>query len=317
MKYIKRKLILSVFMLLVTVLTLSSTTYAWFVKNREAWLDEFNLDIENTEGLLISTDGINFSQDISKEQIIAAIEAKTNKLYTDLSFDGVTLSHTQDENIEFKNGNPVFLKDSLTLIENTDYYSHSLIECDSSDYIAFDLYFRVITTGAQHKDYTLRLNQSSYIEASDIDLTLQNNLNTKDKTYSSGETLTINPKNAMRLGVMYNDNMAIYEPNLGLGSAAIEGSLIDEHNKDLNAMYTYYNSTHPLSKFTTAAIDGKGFETIREFGNEEYGVFTYSNDQNTYNTIKLSIFVWLEGWDADYLMGVPVTNIKIKLGFII
>ena len=71
---IKRKLILSLLLLALTIITATSTTYAWFSKNRNAWVDDFELQIENVEGMLISVDGKNFSSSISNEELIKVAE---------------------------------------------------------------------------------------------------------------------------------------------------------------------------------------------------------------------------------------------------
>ncbi len=321
MHELRRKLVLSIFMLFVTVVTLSSTTFAWFVKNREAWTDEFDLDIDSTEGLLISTDGVNFSQDVSLEDLKKAIENKTGFDYTKINYNGVTLKHT-DKKISYDADNhPIFQKDAVERIGDTDYYNHIMVDADSSEYIAFDLWLKVVTTGEQHPEYSLRFQETSYIKSEAVEVELQNTLKTAEKEYVSGDKIIVNPADAMRLGVVYTQtektNMKVFEPNLGLGSSAIEGKTNQDNDKSLNAMYTYYNKTHPFSQFTVAASDGEGLNTEKKFENTVFGDFSYSNEAKDYNAIKLTVFVWLEGWDADYFMGVPASKIKVKLGFTI
>lgn len=316
---IKRKLILSIFMLALTIVTLSSTTYAWFVKNREAWTDEFNMQIENTEGLLMSIDGVNFSQDISKEQIVQAIEQKMDTEYDSILLSGVSLKHDEQKIMYDATNNPQFVKDSLLPISGTDRFTHTYVDATKREYIGFDLYFKVITTGEEHAQYRLKIQDSSYIAAEEQTIVLNNRLSTQTSSYNAGDSITVNPKDAMRIGFTYVDEQIyktnVYEPNLGLGSAAIEASDLDIHNKDMNAMYTYYNNTHPLSKFTAAATAGEGFQTLDTFSIGEYGEFNYNADTQEYNTIALSVSIWLEGWDADYFMGLSVSDIKVKLGF--
>ena len=48
---------------------------------------------------------------------------------------------------------------------------------------------------------------------------------------------------------------------------------------------------------------------------DTYGKFVYDSTTNSYNTIKLSVMIWLEGWDADYIMGISAQDVNIKLGF--
>ena len=76
----RRKLILSVLMLVMTFACLTSTTYAWFARNREAWTEDFQLDIENYDGLLISIDGKNFGASIDNKELKKAVVAKINNI---------------------------------------------------------------------------------------------------------------------------------------------------------------------------------------------------------------------------------------------
>ena len=67
MTRLRRKLVLSLIMLMLTVITATSITFAWFANNQNAWVDDFELEIENVEGLLISVDGENFYSSVSSE----------------------------------------------------------------------------------------------------------------------------------------------------------------------------------------------------------------------------------------------------------
>ena len=82
-------------------------------------------------------------------------------------------------------------------------------------------------------------------------------------------------------------------------------------------MYNYYNSLHPHEPFTKAAEDGEAFDTINAIANSKVGEFIYKN--NEYSVIKLTLAIWLEGWDADFLAGTPIeaTKFKVNLGFYI
>ncbi len=120
----------------------------------------------------------------------------------------------------------------------------------------------------------------------------------------------------------------VYEPSIGLGSYAYDitdttviaaGLNDDNHDANKNAAYTYYNSLNPLSPFTAYNGDYasyfEGTTTKTSFTNDVYGTFKYDATTKTYNTIKLSVMIWLEGWDADYLMGITAQDVSVKLGF--
>ena len=44
------------------------------------------------------------------------------------------------------------------------------------------------------------------------------------------------------------------------------------------------------------------------------GEFKFNSDKNEYNVIKLEMYIWLEGWDADYFIGIP-ENTTITCNF--
>ena len=168
--------------------------------------------------------------------------------------------------------------------------------------------------------------------------------------YVAQDTIKVNPANAMRLGITTladSTNSTNVDPSQAsmtavsgdvsvnvfevpderecknLGSYAVAGQTDTtsatykaSRNPELNAMYTYYNSLFPLSPFTKGVEDNGQLASIDKYTETELGVFTYDNQKSTkYNIIKMSIMVWLEGWDADYFAGISNAGVSVKLGF--
>lgn len=319
----KTKLLLGSLMTLGTLATAVSTTYAFVVLNDEVKVEEFNFNLETDAGLLISLDGINYYQDITASQIQNVISNNTGVAYNNAKYKGVTLSQTNGKINFDNNGYPLFVKDKLielpTPIGDRHYY-HGYQNAQNNDYIMFDLYFQITNQGSITSPYTLSFMDITSIKSNGpIDFTLSNVMTTKTGTHVSKDVITFDPVDAMRLGLKnHNTNtFTIYEPEIGLGSAAIEGSLDENHDKNKNAMYTYYNSGHPREPFLEAATDGEAFDTISSFTDNPIGEFVYDNTSHTYNNIKLTIAIWLEGWDADFFRGIPqdASIFNINLGF--
>jgi hypothetical protein len=160
-------------------------------------------------------------------------------------------------------------------------------------------------------------------------------------------SITVNPANAMRIAVLQHldvevpevkededpivldgfdyTSLLVFEPTFGiqgdLGSSAIESSRgvagKELTDPSLNAMYTYYNNTHPLSPFDKAASDSDQFDTIHseDMYTTELGSFEYDTESGDYNVVKLTVMIYLDGWDADYFMGINATDLDIRLGF--
>lgn len=324
MKQIRRKLFLSIFMLFVTAVTLTSTTLAWFARNQEAWTDEFELEIENTDGLLISIDGVNFYSDVNNEELFKAITAKKlGKAVSDVTQDEVNANVTKLSSVTTNDLINFTTVDNASTIKD-GYYEHHTANKDN--YVVFDLYFKAQTSKNQaNKSYSVQFVNStdevtqSYIKANDANVKLHNKLTTQADTYGPGlegkEIITVNPKDAMRIGVTHGEVNTIYEPYAGLGSYALKDETNDLYNPDKNAMLTYFNNTHntklsPLDNLDVYKNTEKNFD-----GNVSFGTIIPNDDKTDYVPIKITVSIWLEGMDADYLVGTDSNHIKIFLNF--
>lgn len=325
MKQIRRKLFLSIFMLFVTAVTLTSTTLAWFARNQEAWTDEFELEIENTDGLLISIDGVNFYSDVNNDELFKAITAKKlGKAVKDVTEDEVKANVTKLSSVTTNDLSTFTTVDNASTIKD-GYYEHHTANKDN--YVVFDLYFKAQTSKNQaNKNYSVQFVNSldevpmSYIKADDATVKLHNKLTTIDGEYGPAienkDSITVNPANAMRIGVTHQESInTIYEPYAGLGSYALASEATDIYNPEKNAMLTYFNNSHttklaPLENLDVYKNTEKNFD-----GNVSFGTIVPTEDKTDYVPIKITVSIWLEGMDADYLVGTDSNHIKIFLSF--
>lgn len=334
LKKFRRKLVLSIIALFALMLTATSTTYAWFARNADAWADEFELEIENVEGLLISTDGERFQSAISVDSVKKAIVAK--KL-------GVPVSEVSDDMVEDEFKKIYF---SCVTTKNLDYFEtidpsnildgyYQMKEASKYHYVEFDLWFRIdsskdIATTTQILTFAnSSLGRPSYISSVAQQVELSNELNAGGTVYTGGEAIAVNPQDAMRIGIkVYDDELSnvVYEPTLGLGSVAINNILEDtsleesdviKYDPAKNAMLTYFNNSN-RSKLAPIAYEDREFfiNTEKNFdGNKVLGRFIPNENNTKYSDVKITVYVWLEGYDADYFVGVNSEDIKIFLNF--
>ncbi len=356
---IRKKLILLVVMFGATIVTLTSTTFAWFATNRNAWLEKFELNIESPKSLLISSDGENFGTTVTASQLRKAIgkrllgdaedvtEAKINEEFEKIALRSVT-------SIDLKDFRTVSNKDIITEYDDNhkitgQYYD--LIPATKYDFLQFDLWFRIDTASAD-KDYDLQFVDDDYannasegeytegskIEGRENDVYLYNGLYTtgledtrtgtrRDGTsytkgeYIAGDTIKVDTTDALRLGVLHDDGVtsSIFEPSIGLGSYAIDGQTEANYNPSKNAMFTYFNNIHearlkPIKG--SEELVNKYKNTYKSLGEAvSFGVFARENGQ--YNDIKLTVSLWLEGMDADYISGVYDRSVSMFLNFCI
>lgn len=358
-KKLARKLILSIGTATMTAACLTTSTYAWFARNGDAIVEEMDLNLETGSGLLVSLDGINFSQDITFEMIKAKIEENTGQEYDKLKFKPVTLKHDDNGKVLFNTSNyPVFEKDKLEYQElpGKDYINkHAFEDAQVGDYLQFDIWFRLESNDQKSGNWDLFFSKTrsnnldengnilddelkTGIVGKTITTKLNNNMTTLDHEYHHDEYVTFRPVDAMRMGVRSNNYFRIYEPKVGLGSAAIPGADPDGvHSFTKNAMISYYNNLYPKAPFKEADFVNKynesyeGFNTVSDspdgtscYTLERLHKFDYANDiENHYEDVKLTFVMWLEGWDADYFDGIDSADdydpskFKVNLNFIV
>lgn len=307
-----RKLILSLVLLAATAVTFASTTFAFVFLQTQTEIDEFDVKLECEESLLISIDGVNFASTITEEEIKAHIAGSIEE-FDKRKYNPVTPQSTAENKIAFDaDGNVLFDIQS----------ENGFVQASNTAYIKFDVWFKPISSQESKTNYALKLSDETYFKSESVEVELMNRLVSGDTTYNAGDTITIDTSNAMRLGAIKEgavNEMLIYElPNdKNLGSAAIEGKTDDLHDPSKNAMFTYYNSMFPEDPFLEAAPDSEAYQTIG-FTSEENHLATFEpNAKGEYDAKKVTIYIWLEGWDADYFFGIPNLgkNISVKLVF--
>ena len=320
------KILLSSVMLVASAISFATTTYAFVVINKDVDVEEFDFNLETDSGILLSLDGENFSQNISLDKIKAQIEENTQDKYESILYEGVTLSQTAGKINFDSNGYPILVKDKKIELQEPVgdiKWTHGYQETEANDYLAFDLTFRLVTQGDVQDDHILKFTDITGITGTPANTILNHGFSTTSKEYKSGDSVLINPANAMRMGVVTHkeneeNSFVVYEnvDENDLGSAAIENGT-GKNDKMDNLMYQYHNVLFDFEPFTQAAEDGEAFDTLSEYQENILGEFVYDQATSKYNDIKLTIVIWLEGWDADYIVGVPVesTKLKINLGF--
>lgn len=138
---------------------------------------------------------------------------------------------------------------------------------------------------------------------------------------------------AVRFSVSVTDNKKdptpykIYEINKGNGSYATDfdskyynGPEGASYDATKNAAFTYYNNVRsyeteeviePIS-FDSMPKTYKGFDTV------EGAKIVELNESNNYGangTVKMNMYVWVEGWDADCIDSVFDQKIIVKMAF--
>ncbi len=358
---LKNRLILSIFMLCVTLITLTTSTFAWFATNRNASFDEIELEIGNTDSLLISVDGLSYRTSIPSDMIKRAIVAKKNSLsYNDqalnnnsfinnewnkISLEPITTSDLNTFNCIDKEHIANDVDNEGNILESKYYELHEVDETETYSYLSFDLWFRVDSSKTVSKTYDLKFVndeyvrkeneagnpiKASYIEGEDSYVNLYNYLNTSIRSYSPNDEIVVNCKDAMRLGITRLEQNGeedikkyIFEPYEGLGSYALK-RYIDttdanyyKYDPNKNAMLTYFNN---LNEARLDPLDDE-FDYVNNVYKDNLkddvslGEINPNSSNTAYTTLKFNIKVWLEGYDADYIVGMKNNKLKMFLNF--
>ncbi|UKI51064.1 MAG: hypothetical protein L6U99_07020 [Clostridium sp.] len=139
-----KKLILSVISISLALITLVSTTYAWFSLNRNVYVDGIGFEVTGGENVLLSVDGIHWYQNVTADKIKKAAVAKyCGYLFDDnenlIDNDG---NQIDDEKIESLFNKKISLA-PLSSTDGkifTDLYNTTISET-LGKYLTFDLYF--------------------------------------------------------------------------------------------------------------------------------------------------------------------------------
>lgn len=340
----RRKLFLSFITLMLLITVFTSSTYAWFKINSSALISGFDFQVHGGEGFVISADGTNFYNGLSKEQMLEAIV---------LGYD--------DETFEYREGNLVYKETgvSVTYDELNTILSNQLrlapltsndginfedmlgadTKASSGKYIEFDLYFKTLSNYVEDKmQFEIYFNHENTtaddgtkvvpttITANVSDLVLTAPMTTINGQLNKFQTVSVSSANAIRISVddttVVDEEATIYEfyDNSDLGSYATDYDGDDAllnglYNANNNAMFTYYNNLKAgLTHLTPLSYDNMP-KTIRyenNSGQEFNQLITtlYSGSEAT----KITFRIWIEGWDADCFDGL-FESINVKLTF--
>ncbi len=341
-----RKLILLSLSLLFLLLTTVTFTFSWLSINTSVFVTNIELDISQGDGILLSVDNLSYTSEISNKQIEHAIVAKklgyqyVNGSLIDSENKKVSLTDEEFDN-EFKK---IRFGTVTTDKEGRNFFNYDGSSANLKDgkYIEFDLYFK-----AENDDTSIYFNYSKanydsngklvkntgidgvnvYTSADSTNNSyLETNLTTLDSfgkpiIYEKGhEGLLFNGKNAMRFLTNVDDEIKIYEPNIGRGSYAtnldsttyedmfLEASYYDYKK---NASFTYLDNLKKDEKKPLNYQDTpKTFKNFKTYEASHIGDISKKDD-----TLKVTFVYWLEGYDADCLDAIVGKSTTISLAF--
>lgn len=296
----KRRILLALIMLIISGISLTTATYAWFTANREVYVENMNVKATASGGIQISADAVSWSNEVSFEKL-EAIESNVlpeNNAGKSL-MPLTTIGSQTTGQFDFYLGELDAAGSKVKLTKET--------ESSSNNMLAFDLYFYSAS------DQTIIFDDTTKVTA-----------NTANLEYSmrvgflyQGNDDTATPATALDLKEGTSSTQKIWEP---FAKSHTEQAVI-QFGATQNQVYT--------TKGGMAATTDPEYVDPKNDADHFRAVNTVQTDDGTYPTDvewvfpaginKMRVYVWIEGQDVDCedTASLGNDNVTITLGFTI
>ena len=294
----KRNLVL---LLIVSVIMLGTTTYAWFTANQVVTINSLDVKVEASNGLQISTNASAWKSVLTNADIVAGYNGSKNQLpatVTNVSTDGIVNQDTGTLNM-YK---AVIGNDADT----GDYNITTSLEADKQgsigNYIAFDVFLRV------DKDQTIYLTTSSNVVAKEgtDDKGLKNAARIAFVELGKGAS-TDSPSDLMKLNNSVASKAIIWEPNMDGHTSMVTDSVASEFGVTLaagtNTPYYGVNKeiTSPIN--LKDLINGTNTDDATLVNPDIATPVAMTQYERAFDltagVTKMRIYMWIEGQDID------------------
>ena len=307
-KSLTRKLTIAVIALVFAVVSLSTSTYAWFTMSNTAQVDAFNAEVKAGEGIeiAITTGGTDTE--------LAAAQWYTGNV------PAAVVETAFKKDIE--NGKKGFLKfDALTSTNGTSLANLEGASNDGTGYVSFWVHVKTAEKGKITLN-DIVLSSSQYNSAAQTENKWESvSPWTADAEYNFdgtntikvGDKVTYLVENAARVYV----NEVIYEKVEEDAVYDVAGSKANNATGTTNTFgsFAYYNSKNSLDSnkldITKATNQANNVAKIGAFTAVDLGTVEANN------VLKFEVKIWIEGWDAECLnaiFGQRLTT-QLNIGF--
>lgn len=286
MNTLTRKLVLTVLTVVLTVVALGSTTFAWFTLTNTSVIQNFNASVATDIGIEVA---------LGDEGLPLA------------SLEFTTVLTTQDilDYIEAEYG-PTFRFSHVTSPDGINFEELSGLNV-TTGYLAIPLHFRSNSSDSINwASVLVNTADSSYTTATTF-------VDSKGVTRNAGSTFTVNTADAIRVSItgdlLGTPTTLVYE-NASSATNTVLGLLANEDLTTANGAINFYTAVTTLPPTgvadvsvvgTTTTINGQEILNLDAGQSANYG-------QEYHGTILINI--WFEGWDAEAynaLLGRAVT----------
>lgn len=325
MRKISRKLLLSTLTVVLTVIALGTTTFAWFTITNTAKVQSFETQIAADEGIEIAIGIINPAV-VTETKYEVRQAANLNWV--------TTLSSTDIEEFIDLHLPSAFRFEHLTSPDGRTFYTFAQDAVGGSvaindGYLELPIHFRSANVNTINWK-SVQLNDDSPAWTSDVD----SFTNFNGTVVNRGSSITVNPTDAIRIAVDNGSSVVVYEKpgsatnhELGTGgdlTATVDPDGVsgneDDYKVSERGAHSYYFAKTNLLPDGIAAVTTVATTTnLTELDAEGTAIMTLpAGNQATagmdyYGEININI--WIEGWDANAFNSILDEFIRISFEF--
>lgn len=308
---LKKKLTLSLAILLFASVTLITTTFAWFSIAQDATVGDLSMEISGGTELLVSLDGVNYLSDLDAETL-------KNHLGGRLEVTHVT---TFDLNNFYSS------------------YDNEQVAIANKDYITFDLWLKTndfMCTGlfltnniTPNFNYEAAVNnklRGTYCLSEGVNYACPIDFQySQTEVRLANENHTYYAQDAMRIGIqeLNVDNSPLQQEDNRTELCKFIYDPSEDEDRGFGTAYGQYDILKqrvdssivlPVNKPTTInQLSTMQYNYYAVNNNSHCGNFQQGTDGYLYAKVRISI--WCEGWDADCLDGILKDNVLMQLYF--
>lgn len=301
MKNFKKKALLpAIIMVMVSVIALSSATYAWFTVGNDAQLGKLDVNVVAASGIQLSLDAASWKSSISTDEIKAVAIFPTAEI-NPVSTNAKTNSNGR---LDFYKGE--INADGTTLtstLVSAPGEANGKLTPGAADYITFDLYVKVTNASK------LYLNADSKVTSEIAQGYIATRVAFVDQGYVAIDAA---PVDAIKLAssgakaVVWEPNSTVHATEAIQLNTVVAGGASANPYKGLKAAATDVpnqpNGTHAALEAVT---------TTDDIGIKESGLIA----ELEAGINKISVTIWLEGQDGDCVNTISGGDISTFLKF--
>ncbi|NLG31793.1 MAG: hypothetical protein GX546_04410 [Acholeplasmataceae bacterium] len=328
MKKLTKKTLMAIFALVLAVVALGTTSYAWFTIGNTAKVDTFTLDVQGGEGLEVA-----YAKDgyVASELSYRAVLTSSD-IFAGLVQDyGITGSAPADDfKAAFKLAavTSVDGKAFTRLIGSTqstlDLESIADLHDKDNGVLQFNLRFRTkAATEAGQESSTVKLIWDSYnLTSTGVQWAPEITFNNGHETVNKGTTGTYKAENAARMSITDANNVStvsVFEKEGVVGeNKKLSNGTIDWST----GAHYYWNQMTGLNletKFNTGFGGGTdpytAAATIHELGTGVEAATFGSKQGDGYRYAEITIRVYIEGFDNEAYNAILGDTLQVAFGF--